>query len=159
MEKIPLTQGKFAIVDDEDYEFLMQWKWHYQNVGYAIRVDYTDGRQIVSMAREVLNRIGFEDYDCADHVNRDRCDNRRLNLRPATNSESICNQGVRQTSKSGYKGVDLYGRTGRWRARIAARGRQINLGYYSTKEEAAKVYNEAAKKYHGKYAVLNEVQT
>lgn len=162
MLKIPLTQGKFAIVGPRDYKYLMQWKWfylkHHSGAGYAVRTDYSTGeRRTVYMHREILDRMGQVNFMCSDHINKNKLDNRRSNLRPATNGQNQYNQNRRRTNTSGYKGVSLDKRRNKWYARIRVTNRQIFLGCYNNPKEAARAYNEAAKKYHGKFASLNEV--
>ena len=87
-----------------------------------------------------------------DHINCNRSDNRLVNLREATVSQNRANSSLRKKSVSGFKGVDLYKPTGRWRARVAYNKLQHNLGYFATAEEAHAAYLVAATKLHGKYA-------
>jgi len=147
--KIPLTQGKFAIVGSKDYAFLMQWKWYYGN-GYTVR----NSKQIL-MHRVILERMGFKNFVKSDHINRNTLDNRRCNLRPATNGQSQCNRGKRKDNTSGYIGVSWH--QGKWRADVRVNKKHIYLGRYNDPREAARAYNEAVLKYHGEFAVLNGV--
>ena len=162
MKKIPLSQGKFALVDDCDYDYLMQWKWHYHkhhsNGGYAIRTDRTNGKQrAVHMHRVILERKGFKNFAQTDHRNQNKLDNRRGNLRPATASQNKCNNSKNKNNTSGYKSVSWDKRREKWRAQIMINRKNKFLGYYDDPREAARAYNEAALKYHGEFAVLNEV--
>lgn len=154
--RIPLTQGKYALVDACDYEYLIQWKWcylkHQSSGGYAVR---NDGKQTIYMHRIILERMNCENFVRSDHINRDKLDNRRSNLRPATNHQSSCNQGKYKNNTSGYTGVSWH--QGKWLALIQVNRKQKFLGCYDNKKEAALAYNKAARKYHGKFAVLNEV--
>lgn len=149
-KKISLTQGKFTIVDDCDYDYLMQWKWYYRN-GYAVR---KESKRTIHMHRVILERMDFKDF-ISDHINRDKLDNCRCNLRPATNSQNRCNRNKPKNNTSGYIGVCWYRE--KWHVSIQTNGKRIYLGCYVDKEEAALAYDKAARKYHGEFAVLNEV--
>ena len=160
MKKIPLSQGKFAIVDDEDYEHLNQWKWCCTSRGYASRHrrkgEKCPGR-VVYMHRVILERMGFKDFESSDHINRNQLDNRRCNLRSVTQRENLHNQGKRSNNTSGYKGVTWAKHATKWRAQMQLNGKYKHIGYFDDKKEAARAYNKAAKKHHGEFAVLNEV--
>ena len=99
MKTIPLTQGKVAIVDDEDYTWLMQWKWH-SSYGYAMRRERTwSGKQKGIFMHRVVNKtpLGLE----TDHINRNKLDNRKENLQSVTHQENTCNKDFIQiTHKS-----------------------------------------------------------
>ena len=157
MQTIQLTQGKVAIVDDCDYEWLNQWKWHYNNC-YAAHADYSVvPKRMVYMHRAILEAMGFKDFEKSDHINRNRLDNRRCNLRPATARQSSCNRGRPKTNKSGYTGVRWCSDTKKWRACVYMYKRTISLGHFEDIKEAAQAYNEAARKYYGEFAVLNDI--
>ncbi len=95
-----------------------------------------------------------------DHINMDRLDNRRCNLRVATKAQNSYNRPARTDNTSGYKGVWLRcdAKTKAWIAEIRVNGKKVHIGTYSTKEAAALAYNDAAKKYHGVFARLNDVK-
>lgn len=92
-----------------------------------------------------------------DHIDRNKLNNLRSNLREATQSQNMMNSSARSDNTSGYRGVNFYKRDKKWRAYINIEGINVHLGYFFTKEEAALVYNEAAIKYFGVYANLNKV--
>lgn len=106
----------------------------------------------------ILERMGFKDFAQPDHINRNRLDNRRCNLRPVTLSQNNCNRGIPSNNTSGYKGVWFDKCRGKWRGDIRVSGKKISLGYHDDPKEAVKAYNEAALKYHGEFAVLNEIK-
>ncbi len=87
-----------------------------------------------------------------DHINRDRADNRLVNLRPASQSQNSCNGVLRSTNKSGYRGVSWEKRKKKWQARIVKDRKQYLLGYFATKESAYDAYLEAASRLHGEFA-------
>lgn len=162
---IPLTQGKFAIVDDEHFDYLNQWKWYVQwNTSnqsfYANRKSKTINgkRHTISMASEILGILGLEcnDKHYPDHINHITLDNRSVNLRLCTASQNQHNR-LPQAGASKFKGVYWHKKTHKWRARIHHKNKRINLGCFSNEIDAAKSYNKAAIKYFGKFSRLNNV--
>ncbi len=159
MKRIPLTQGKEALVDDCDYEYLMQWKWcaHKQGKHFYAVSGYSAGGTRKKMHQMIASKMGFSSNLMADHINRNGLDNRRENLRPSTKVENGRNRGPIENSKSGYKGVSWDAARIKWRANIRVNDKQVFLGRFDDKVEAAKAYNEAAKKYFGLFAWLNPI--
>ncbi len=150
VRQIPLTQGKVALIDDEDFERVNQYKWHalrdsHGTTWYARHVTPNPTRVLLLMHRLIVNApFGME----VDHVNGDGLDNRRANLRICTHSENVCNQ--RKThGTSRYKGVSWHKDTGKWQAQIKVNGRGMYLGCFTTEEEAHAAYCSASAKYHG----------
>lgn len=147
MKEITLTKNMVAIVDDEDYEKFSKWKWSFSNVGYAQRTGGVYLHRLIA---------GAKPGEFVDHINRDKLDNRRSNLRICNKQQNQHNQGPRKGSSS-YKGVSIRKDTGKYTACIHHNYKKINLGSFVTEEEAALAYNEAARKYHGEFAFCNEV--
>ena len=153
MKQIPLTQGKFAIVDDEDFERVNQFKWYAHkncNTYYADR-SVNDNLSSVSMHRFILDTP--TDMQ-TDHINGDGLDNRRANLRICTHAENQRNRSRQSINTVGFKGV-YPDRAGRVRALIMRDGKQIYLGSFLDPISAAHAYDSAAQKYHGDFAQLN----
>jgi hypothetical protein len=153
MREILLTQGQVAIVDDADFYWLSQWKWHAQWVPGQrnfIAVRTYEAKSIL-MHRAILG-LDQGDKRQGDHKNGITLDNRRDNLRIAVPSQNTWNQGVRRNNTTGYKGVYFYAKTRRWGAKIGVQRKAIFLGYFSTPELAHEAYCAAAEKYHGEFA-------
>jgi len=157
--RIPLTQGKYAIVDPDDYKRLNKHKWHVyrgRKTFYAARsYRKKDGRKsILPMHRQILK---VPDGLLVDHINQNGLDNRKANLRPATAAQNIINRAKYKNRNYGskYKGVIWHRRYKCWQAQIKTNCKLIYLGSFKDEVEAAKAYDEAAKKYHGEFASLN----
>lgn len=154
MKQIPLTKGKFALVDDEDYEFLMQWKWHFQARGYAVRASERPIQKKIWMHRVINNT---PDAMQTDHIDGNRLNNQCVNLRTVNNA---CNQMNRKKSpnkSSVYKGVCFDVKNKKWEASIKTDGKKISLGRFTSEILAAKAYNASAIKYFGIFSNLNKV--
>jgi hypothetical protein len=150
---IPLSRGLVAIVDDADFESLSAHKWYaFQGhcTFYAVRNVRHPNQRIIYLHRVLLNApFGLQ----VDHVNRDGLDNRRCNLRFATNSQNNRNRAVsKKRSSSGYKGVSWSRLNKNWRARITINGLETHLGAFATPEAAHAAYCVAAKELHGEFA-------
>jgi hypothetical protein len=143
MKRIQLTKGKFAIVDDGDFEWLNQWKWFYASPGYAARdVGGRKDKQRVLMHR-LLNKT--KEGLVTDHINRDRLDNRKINLRSITNRQNLMNTGLKKNNKTGYIGVDWY--KNRWVARIKVMYKGVYLGRFKKLEDAIIARKEGEERY------------
>jgi hypothetical protein len=162
VKEIPLTRGKVALVDEEDYEWLMGWKWYAakgHRSWYAARnarvEEMVNGkRRAIYMHREILQPPDGMD---TDHRNGNGLDNQRYNLRVCTHPQNMRNQKPHINTLSPFKGVDRDKRTGKWRARVQDGGQRISLGLFDTEEQAALAYNQAAIKLYGDYARPNQV--
>ena len=110
-------------------------------------------------AHKISYEMHYGDTDSPlDHASRDKSDNSIENLRLATRSQNEANTGKRSSNSSGYKGVYWLKNAGKWRAKIDYNKKQIHIGLFSDKHEAAKAYNCEAKKLHGEYAFLNMIE-
>jgi hypothetical protein len=161
MKEIQLTQGKVALVDDADYEYLNQWKWHFKTNGnnfYAVRtvksIDGKYGKKII-LHRFLLNITNSSLH--IDHINNNSLDNRKINLRVCTRDENLRNRKVNLNNKSGYKGVYWSKAGKKWASSIGINKKIIYLGLFTNPKEAARAYNAAAIKLHGEFAKLNEI--
>lgn len=139
-----MTQGKVAIIDAEDYPKVANISWHYEH-GYA-RSDAKHGKVYMHRLLNGTPRGLF-----TDHINGNKLDNRKSNMRDANQAQSSYNTKGSKSSKSKYKGVSATA-SGKWRARIMVNYKEIPLGVFSTEYEAYKRYVVAAKYYQGEFA-------
>lgn len=159
MKTIKLGTKNSTLVDDGDYEYLSQFNWWLDMCGYAMREQHL-GREDGKRKRKkiLMHRIIAQTPEGmdTDHINGDRTDNRRSNLRVCTRRENTRNarKTTRQTS-SKYKGVCWHKRNKIWGAQIRVNGKQKYLGDFKTEEQAAHAYNEAALEFYGEFANLN----
>lgn len=131
----------YATIDDEDAEFAAH-RWHLDGRGYVKRSVYVDNRQqAIYLHRELLGlRPG--DRLQADHMNRDKLDNRRTNLRAVTFAANAQNKGSRPGSTSRFRGVYWCKETGKWKAHARIAGQQFYLGRFDREEEAAEAASD-----------------
>ncbi len=150
MKLIQLSQGQFAQVDDEDYNFIRRWKWYFHSTGYARR---GSGNKKIYMHR-VINETpdGFD----TDHIDGNTLNNQRCNLRTASRSDNMKNQR-KWRGKSKYKGVSWFKRDSLWRVQINQSGTTRHVKYFPADQEieAAMCYNEKAIELYGEFARLN----
>jgi hypothetical protein len=164
MKEIQLSQGYVAQVDDADYPMLMDGpKWHaridrYKGGGirnvYAIRSIRLDGKRITQMMHRFLLDVTDPKVQI-DHKNHAGRDNRRENLRIASSTENNRNCRMSTRNTSGKKGVTWHKNTKKWRAYIRIDGRNTHLGLFTSKVEAARIYDAAAIAHHGLFAFTN----
>lgn len=156
VKRIPLTRGAFALVDDEDYGWLSQMNWHCTERGYAARrvASPTMRARTQKMHRLIMGLDGGNPSLQVDHINGNKLDNRRENLRVCTHAENNQNRGQRG-GRSRYKGIVFFHKEQDWGARIRKNGKRIYLGRFKTEEDAARAYDMAARKHHGAFAYVN----
>lgn len=162
MKEIPLTRGKVAIIDDDDFRRIKQSKWHYTNRGFAATRKRIGNKKhyIIYMHRLIIDAPpGIQVY----HKNRNKLDNRKENLILKTDrdvekedNKSIFQHKVKRLGTSSqYKGVTLNKRNKKWYAQIRVKNKVLHIGHSYCEEEAAIMYDRAAKEHFGAFAVLN----
>ncbi len=158
MPTLSLSQGRVALVDAVDYVDLAAFHWRFARNAYAVRyTTINDQRKTIFLQREIMQRIlngpipiGLQ----VDHLNRDRLDNRRANLRLATRSQNQANKAPGQVNNtSGYKGVSAHDTA--FEARIRVNREGLYLGRYNDPVTAARVYDAATRLFNGDFAGLN----
>lgn len=155
MFTIDLQNSDRKVTIDEVDGDLRHDKWFIDEDGYVLRT-----RDRKPLAHCIIENMMLALKDKVDHVDRDTLNNCRNNIRPATNSESNANRDKPVTKKeptSKHKGVRWVDSHQKWKVEIQVKGRKKHIGYYADETEAAKKYNQAAKMYHGDFAVLNNV--
>lgn len=157
MKRIQITQGKEVLVDNNDFEYLSRWSWQYNiRTGYVTRSQWvrdSEGKwtkhKTVYMHKEVLSRKGF----ITDHINRDKLDCRRTNLRIATQAQNTHNAKTRKDNKAGYKGVVWRPKSRDYVAYINVNNKRIWLKTHHILEDAIAARKLAETKYHGEFAL------
>jgi len=159
MKTISLTQGKFALVDDEDFERVSRYKWQFGSYGYAVANIWNKNTKTHSHTRLHRFILNAERGTQIDHKDLNKLNNTKSNLRFCNTSQNMLNAGVYRTNTTGYKGVYLCKRKKKisWYVQIRYQGKQVFLGIFTDIKKAAQVYNQAALKYHGEFARLNNI--
>lgn len=161
MKEIPLTQGKVALVDDEDYEWLNQWKWkahRFAKKWYACRTQRVGLRSENKFVTWLMHRklLKLEDPSIfSDHRDGNGLNNQRHNLRVATGAQNAQNIRTKAGGTSKYRGVSWQKKNQNWIAQIKCGGKHMHIGSFQTQKEAAQAYDRKAKELHGEFANLN----
>lgn len=164
MQTIKLTNcDEVAQVSDEDYEYLVQFKWHRMATGYPGSTLGYDRRNGVRHPPETMHRVilgrwlgGVPEGMESDHADRDKLNNTRPNLRLCTSAQNMANIGHESCQGSSkYKGVARHKK--KWVAQISVDNKSKYLGLFNSEDAAAAAYNRAAREWHGEFAVLNNV--
>lgn len=160
--EVPLTQGQHALIDEEDAQMVMQYRWSVRrgrHTWYA--VSYRGrGRHArpVFMHRLLMGLEGRRARSVeVDHVDGNGLNNTRANLRLATRAQNARNHRRSAANTSGYMGVSWHAGSRTWCVQIRAQGRALRVGLYRDLDDAARAYNEAARRYYGPFARLNDV--
>ncbi len=152
MKKIPLTQGKCALVDDEDYEELSKHKWCATKTACGfVAVREKAGKRIL-MHRQIMSAPKSLDVD---HKNHNTLDNRKENLRICSPSQNLANQRLRTGGTSKYKGVCWHKANKKWAACVRFKWENIHLGLFNDEIKAAQAYDRKAVELFGEFAWLN----
>ncbi len=158
-KEIQLTQGKVAVVDDDLFNYLNQFKWYANNLNgkfYAVRrFMVKKGKQsVILMHRDIMKpNKGF----VIDHIDGDTLNNSINNLRICKHEENLRNQKINKNNKSGFKGVYFCKQRNKFRAEIKKDRQKYFLGLFIDPKDAASAYNKAAIKFHGEFAKLNKI--
>lgn len=161
MKEIKLTKGFVALVDDEDFERVNQFKWtalvsKKRDCVYAYRKKYGNGGSITILMHRYILGIDDETLE-VDHVDLNGINNCRKNLRVCTHAQNNQNKKAHKDSTSKFIGVSWYKTRSKWRSTIFVEGKQKSLGYHESEHSAATAYNSAAMLYFGEFANLNRV--
>ncbi len=146
--------GRVALVDDEDYDRVMQHKWNVKESGRMTYVMANVVREDGSHTTISMHKL-ITGWPMTDHANHDGLDNQRHNLRPATPSQNSMNNRSRQNTSSRYKGVTWQKNQGVWVAHVGAPTGRIYLGMFTSEDSAAQAYDTVARQVFGEYACLN----
>lgn len=149
MKLLPLTSGGHALVDDADYEALARYRWRQRRDGYVVRSD----RSIPSRQRRLHQDLAGPGEGYVDHIDRNKLNNQRGNLRRVTVRQNATNRSPQGASR--FKGVTRHKRAGKWQTAITVDGAFRYLGLRETEEEAARLYDAAAREAFGDFAYLN----
>ena len=153
-----INASKRALVDDQDAESVGKHKWTVTKSGYAIGYLEKVNRKsrLILMHRLIM---GATKDQMIDHINGDKLDNRRKNLRFCTKAQNNRNsKKPHSNNTSGYKGVFWSKQKRKWLAQIVVDRTQIGLGFFNSKEEASETYKQASRKYCGEFSPYNEIQ-
>lgn len=158
MPVIILTQGKVALVSEEDFENLNQYKW-YANLRcgnyYAVRRSWD---KVNKMYKTIyMHKLILPTLNQVDHIDGDTLNNSRSNLREATSLENCANIGIRSTNKSGFKGVHWSNKLKKYVAQITSNYKTETIGYYSNSIDAAKAYDARTIELNGQFARTNKM--
>ena len=157
MQEISLTQGKIALVDDEDFRHLSQWQWfavHRNRSFHAARNVWREGQRTTLYMHQLLVNVPLGMM--TDHIDGNGLNNQRANLRACTPSQNTANTAkYSMLTSSQYRGVYWRGDIRKWHAQVRRDGKYFHLGHFRHEREAALAYNEAALEHFGGFAMLN----
>jgi hypothetical protein len=149
---VPLTKGKQAIIDKEDIAVVKDYGWCSEYRGYAVA---TINNKRVLMHRLIMN---CPDNMEVDHINEDKLDNRKINLRVCLRKENVANIKRIKTNKTGYRGVSYNKKIRAYQSYIYINNKHVYLGKFKTIEEAAEAYKKASLEYHKEFSVYSKTR-
>jgi len=159
MKKIKLPQGKFALVDDGDFEYLNKFKWRAikNNLTFYVQrnIRLVNGKWTSIYMHRVLLNVPEEME--TDHIDHCGLNNQRANLRICTHQKNMMNRNSNKNGSSEFKGVSWYKRDRKWHAQIRYKKKNYHLGYFILENNAALAYNKKAKELFGEFARLNKI--
>lgn len=147
--EVTTNKGNVFLVSLEDINISVERGWSISTQGYVEAKIF--GKSVL-LHRLIAEKIGLDTKNCIDHINGNKKDCRRCNLRAASYCQNLWNSTKKSTNTSGYKGVSLNKRRNKWSAYITTNGKRKFLGNFNTPELAYQAYCEAANKYHGEFA-------
>ena len=145
--EIELYSGEIALVDSEDFELVSKHRWHRHPMGYAATK--------IKDKTVLMHRLVLPGHPRLDHRDRNKLNNQKYNLRPATGSQNAANRISRLSDPTKLKGVRFH--NGGFESYIKKDGQYLSIGRFSSQRQAAKAYNEKALEFWGEYALLNPV--
>lgn len=147
-------KGEKFYFDLDDYTLIKEYCWCIDCEGYASTNLWDDDKKKSIRMHRLIISIPGKKYEI-DHINNNKKDNRKCNLRIVTRSQNSMNRGLQSNNKTGVTGVTFYEPYDKWNSQIALNGKHINLGYFSDFEDAVKARKEAEEKYFGEYSYDN----
>jgi hypothetical protein len=152
---VPLGNERFALIDEADVEMVRRYVWSLDSRGYTsrnrVRRDPANTPAKVRLHRALMGLV-LGDGLAVDHINRDRLDNRRCNLRVVSIGENVQNQGAHSDSTSRFRGVSWNQECRCWQAHARVNGRSTYLGLFDDEKDAARAASRA-RKAHMPYAI------
>lgn len=157
MKEIVLSQGKVALVDDEDFEWLSQWKWsaHRPNPNRYYAIRQLEKTRIGLKMHRVILGLDYGDKRQGDHINGDSLDNRRANLRIALPIENARNCRMHSNNSSGFNGVSFHRNRNKWLAQYSHDRIRTHIGYFVSKVDAAQAFMFVTYLHYGEFSRIN----